>query len=75
MDFGLYILIPLSVVLVFLIGVLFFRSLRSGQFDDLEGPGFRILVDDPDPPREQEELEARARREAESSKPGNGEPG
>ena len=63
MEFGLYILIPLSFVLVFVIGVIFFRTLRGGQFDDLEGPAFRIIVDDPDPPREREELEARARRE------------
>jgi cbb3-type cytochrome oxidase maturation protein len=61
---GLYILIPLSVVVVFLIGLVFYRSLKGGQFDDLEGPGFRILVEDPDPEREKEELAARARREA-----------
>ncbi len=42
----LYLLIPLSVVLVFLIGVIFWWSLRSGQFDDLEGPAHRILQDD-----------------------------
>jgi len=46
----LYLLIPLSVVLVFLIGVVFWWSLRSGQFDDLEGPAHRVLDDD-DPPR------------------------
>ncbi len=42
----LYILIPLSIVLVFLIGIVFRWSLRNGQFDDLEGPGFRVLMDD-----------------------------
>ena len=42
----LYLLIPLSVVLVFLIGAGFWWSLRSGQFDDLEGPAYRILMDD-----------------------------
>ena len=42
----MYLLIPLSVILVFLIGVVFWWSLRSGQFDDLEGPGYRILMDD-----------------------------
>ncbi len=50
----LYLLIPLSVVLVFLIGVIFWWSVRSGQFDDLEGPGYRILMDD-DRPRPEEE--------------------
>ena len=42
----LYLLIPLSVVLVFLIGLVFWWSLRSGQYDDLEGPGYRVLMDD-----------------------------
>jgi cbb3-type cytochrome oxidase maturation protein len=46
----LFLLIPLSVVLVFLIGAGFWWSLRSGQFDDLEGPGHRILMDDDRPP-------------------------
>jgi cbb3-type cytochrome oxidase maturation protein len=39
-------LIPLSVVLVFLIGAGFWWCVRSGQFDDLEGPAHRILADD-----------------------------
>lgn len=44
-----YLLIPLSVVLAFLIGALFWWSLHSGQFDDLEGPAHRILQDDDTP--------------------------
>jgi len=42
----LALLIPLSVVLVILIGAGFWWSVRSGQFDDLEGPAHRILADD-----------------------------
>jgi cbb3-type cytochrome oxidase maturation protein len=42
----LYLLIPLSVVLVFLIGIGFWWSLKTGQFEDLEGPAYRILHDD-----------------------------
>ncbi len=42
----LLLLIPLSVLLVLLIGGIFWWSVRSGQFDDLEGPGHRILADD-----------------------------
>lgn len=42
----LYLLIPFSVVLVFVIGVVFWWSVRNGQFDDLEGPGHRIIMDD-----------------------------
>lgn len=45
---SLYLLIPLSVVLVFVIGLLFWWSLRSGQYDDLEGPAYRLLLDDRD---------------------------
>lgn len=42
----LYLLIPLSVVLVFLIGAVFWWALNNDQFDDLEGPAHRILMDD-----------------------------
>lgn len=42
----LYLLIPVSVVLVFLIGIAFWWSLRNGQFDDMEGPAYRLLMDD-----------------------------
>ena len=45
----LYLLIPLSVVLVFAIAIVFWWSVKSGQFDDLEGPGFKILMDDDGP--------------------------
>ncbi|MFO1396421.1 MAG: cbb3-type cytochrome oxidase assembly protein CcoS [Burkholderiales bacterium] len=45
----LMLLIPLSVVLVFVIGALFWWSVRSGQFDDLEGPAHRIVADDDAP--------------------------
>jgi cbb3-type cytochrome oxidase maturation protein len=48
----LYLLVPLSLVLVFLIGAVFWLALRSGQFDDLEGPGFKILTDDDRPQKE-----------------------
>jgi len=47
----LYLLIPLSVVLVFLIGAVFWFALRSGQFDDLEGPALKVLADDDRPLR------------------------
>ncbi len=42
----LYLLIPLSLVLVFVIAVFFWWSLRTNQYDDLDGPGYRILMDD-----------------------------
>jgi cbb3-type cytochrome oxidase maturation protein len=42
----LMLLIPMSVVLAALIAGVFWWSVRSGQFDDLEGPAHRILADD-----------------------------
>jgi len=43
----LYLLIPLSIVLVFAAAAVFWWALGSGQFDDLEGPAHRILTDEP----------------------------
>lgn len=43
---SIYLLIPISVLIVFGIAAAFWWSVRSGQFDDLEGPGFRVLMED-----------------------------
>lgn len=43
---ALYLLIPLSLVLVALAVWVFFGAADSGQFEDLEGPALRILRDD-----------------------------
>ncbi len=47
----LYLLIPLSLVFVAVIAVVFLWAVKSGQFEDMEGPAHRILMDDelPDP--------------------------
>ncbi len=45
----LFLLIPLSVALVFVIGAVFWLALKGGQFDDLESPGLNIVLDDDDP--------------------------
>jgi len=42
----LYLLIPLSALLVLLILVVFGWALHAGQFEDLEREGERILRDD-----------------------------
>ena len=39
----------LSAIFVLLIIVGIFWSIKSGQFEDLEGPAERILMDDDDP--------------------------
>jgi cbb3-type cytochrome oxidase maturation protein len=44
---SLYLLIPLSLLLVLGIGVLLAWSVLGGQFDDLDAEGRRILADDP----------------------------
>ena len=45
----LYLLIPLAVGLMAVAVVFFLWSVRTGQYDDLEGPAHRILMDDDDP--------------------------
>ena len=46
---ALYLLIPLSLGIVFIAIWVFFRASDTGQFDDLVGPGMRILQDDDRP--------------------------
>lgn len=65
----LYLLVPLSVVLVFVIGVVFWWSLKSGQFEDLEGEGFRILMDDDKPMQPKEMQGTDASIDSDQSKP------
>lgn len=48
----LYLLIPVAMLLVALIVVIFFWAVRSGQFDDLEGPAHRIIMDDDKPKKD-----------------------
>ncbi len=42
----LYFLIPISLVLVAAVVWTFLWAIRSGQFDDLEGPAYRVIADD-----------------------------
>lgn len=49
----LYLLVPLSLAFVFLIAAVFWWNLKSGQFEDLEGPGYRILMDDDNAPAQE----------------------
>ncbi|KRB66332.1 cbb3-type cytochrome oxidase assembly protein CcoS [Noviherbaspirillum sp. Root189] len=43
---ALYLLVPMSVLVVFFTIWLFFNASDGGQFDDLVGPAMRILQDD-----------------------------
>jgi cbb3-type cytochrome oxidase maturation protein len=46
---SLYILIPLSLVIVAIAAWVFLRMSASGQFDDMESPAYSILLDDDTP--------------------------
>ena len=47
----LYLLVPAALMLAALGVAGFVWSVRSGQFDDVETPGMRVLFDDEDPKR------------------------
>jgi cbb3-type cytochrome oxidase maturation protein len=48
----LYLMIPLGILLVVVALWVFFWAVNSGQFDDLESPAWRILLDDDTQPPE-----------------------
>ena len=41
----LYLLIPISIIFVVIIAGVFIWSVKSGQYEDMEGPAHRILMD------------------------------
>lgn len=48
----LYLLIPLGLILVSIAVAAFFWATRSGQFDDLDSPGWSVVMDDDRKPRD-----------------------
>ncbi len=42
-------LLGMALVMVIVAGIGIFWAIKSGQFEDLEGPAQRILMDDDDP--------------------------
>jgi len=42
----IYLLLPVALVIVIIIIAVFFWAVKSDQFEDLEGPAHRILMDD-----------------------------
>lgn len=58
----LYFFVGVAIVGVVIASTAFFIAMRSGQFDDLEGPAYRILYDDDDPmiPANRRRLEQQA---------------
>lgn len=67
----LYLLIPLSLILLGLAVWAFFWAVKNDQFDDLEGPAHRILFDE-----DENDLSAEQRRKREqaANKPDGQEP-
>jgi len=45
----LYLLIPIAVVVMAVAIWALIWAIKNGQYDDLEGPAYRILMDDDDP--------------------------
>ena len=44
----IYLLLPVALILVVIIIWVFFWAVRSDQFEDLEGPAHRIIMEDDD---------------------------
>lgn len=57
----LFLLIPLSVALAFLIGIAAWYAVGSGQFDDLARPALDVIADD-DRPKDSFEIHQSGRR-------------
>ena len=51
----LYVLIPLALLLLGLAVWAFFWAVGSGQFDDLDTPAMRVVMDDDEKPKADEE--------------------
>jgi len=46
----LYLLVPIALLLAGTGVAAFFWSVRNGQFDDVETPAIRVLLEEEDPP-------------------------
>jgi cbb3-type cytochrome oxidase maturation protein len=46
----LYLLIPVSVAIVLVVGAVFWWAIASGQFDELDREGGAVVDDDESPP-------------------------
>lgn len=55
---SLYLLIPLALFLVVVIVWIFLWAVNSDQFEDLEGPAHRIIMDDDDKVKEKNDSES-----------------
>lgn len=73
----IYVLVPLSIVLIGIATLVFFWAVRSGQFDDMDSPAHKILFDDDDtsisdkPENQSSSILSREPNEAESDSENN----
>lgn len=51
----IYLLVPVAILFIILVAIVFFWAIRSGQFDDLEGPAYRILKDNDEIKQQQQD--------------------
>jgi len=65
---AIYLLLPVALIIVIAIIVIFFWAVKSDQFEDLEGPAHRIIMDDDDG------ISARSSEDADKSKDNNRQP-
>ena len=64
---SLYLLIPISLIILAAAIAIFFWAVNSGQYDDVDREGDRILYDDDDPDDEGASETAKESRSGESN--------
>lgn len=56
----IYVLVPLSILLLGIAVMVFFWAVKNGQFDDMESPAHKILFDEDQPSSKRTEEAGRA---------------
>ncbi len=51
---ALYLTIPIALLIAMGAFYVFYKSYRSGQYEDIEGPKYRMLFDDDSPSQKKE---------------------
>lgn len=67
----LFIMIPMAVILLAVAVIFFFWATNNKQFDDLDSPGYRILLDDEKDATMQKKNTSKIKKNTPKSKPDN----